>query len=164
VASGRAWRRSSWGSAGRPSGLSYEAMAYQILAEVVLTIHLAFILFVAFGAFLVVWRPKLAWVHLPFAIYGVSIAFFRWTCPLTPLEWRLRDLAGQRGHAGTFLDHYLVSVIYPNAPPAFYLGMATSLLFGTALLYAWAWKRAHRGAAAVPEIVQEPFDIQRSPH
>lgn len=88
-------------------------MPYAVLADVVLLLHAAFILFVVFGG-LLVWRwPRLAWLHLPAAAWGTLIAFFGWYCPLTPLENHWRALAGQQGYDTGFIQHYLLSFIYP---------------------------------------------------
>ena len=40
------------------------------------------------------------WFHLPVAAYGMLISFFRWICPLTPLENYFRILAGEQGYEG----------------------------------------------------------------
>jgi hypothetical protein len=61
-----------------------------------------------------VWRrPWFAWVHLPAALWGAWIELSGGICPLTPLENALRVRAGAEGYTGDFLDHYLVSLIYP---------------------------------------------------
>ena len=73
--------------------------------------HLAFIAFVAFGGLLVLKWPKLAWVHLPCAIWGAAIEIFRWTCPLTTVENALR---GASAYEGGFIARYLFGVIYPT--------------------------------------------------
>ena len=88
-------------------------MIFLGLAALVVLIHLSFILFVVFGG-LLVWRwPRLAWVHLPAVAWGAWIEFAGRVCPLTPLENDLRERAGAAGYAGDFLDHYVVSLVYP---------------------------------------------------
>jgi hypothetical protein len=37
-----------------------------------------------------------------------------WYCPLTPLENRLRLLAGEAPYAGDFIGRYLLTAIYPD--------------------------------------------------
>jgi hypothetical protein len=89
-------------------------MNYGFLADTVLVIHLAFILFVLFGAFLVLkWRWA-AWLHLPAAFWGAYVEFSGRYCPLTPLENNLRRLAGEAGYSGGFIDHYVTGWIYPD--------------------------------------------------
>lgn len=90
-------------------------MTYSILADAVLLAHLAFILFVVFGALLVRRFPRLAWLHLPAAIWGALIEFTGGVCPLTPLENHLRRLGGEAGYHGGFIEHYLMPVIYPES-------------------------------------------------
>lgn len=90
-------------------------MSHGLLADAVLLLHLAFILFVVLGGFLA-WRwPRLAWLHLPAAAWGALIEFGDWPCPLTPLENHLRALAGEAGYAGGFIEHYLLPLVYPEA-------------------------------------------------
>jgi len=89
-------------------------MIYRWLADAVLAAHLAFTLFVGLGALLVLRWPKLAWVHVPCAVWGALIMFAGWVCPLTPLENALRERGGQAGYEGGFIDHYIVSVLYPR--------------------------------------------------
>ena len=121
-------------------------MIYGILADAVLVLHLAFVLFVVFGGLLVLRRRMVAWVHLPAAIWGAVVEFAGWVCPLTPLENRLRLASGTPGYSRSFIEHYLVPVIYPA-------GLTTGLqiVLGLAVvavnvgLYAVIWRR--RGAA-----------------
>ena len=87
---------------------------YNVLADVIVVIHFLFILFVVFGGLLVIRWPKLAFVHLPAAVWGVTVEIFGWICPLTPLENRFRDLAGNMSYHGDFILRYLVPVIYPE--------------------------------------------------
>jgi hypothetical protein len=90
-------------------------MNYRTLADLTVLLHFGFVLFVVVGGLLVLRWPRLRWMHLPAAVWGVLIEFFGWICPLTPLENHLRDLRGQSGYAGGFIDHYIVSVLYPEA-------------------------------------------------
>ncbi len=88
-------------------------MIYPVLADVVLVLHLCFVLFVVLGGLLVLKRPRLAWLHVPAAVWGVLIEFAGWICPLTPLENVLRRAGGGPGYAGGFIDHYVTTLIYP---------------------------------------------------
>lgn len=88
-------------------------MAYQWAANAVLVAHGLFILFVLFGA-LAVWRWRwLLWLHLPTVGWGIYIEISGNICPLTPIENQLRQLAGQAGYEGGFIEHYLLPTIYP---------------------------------------------------
>jgi hypothetical protein len=90
-------------------------MAYRVLADTVLVIHLGFILFVVAGGFLVRWKGGIAWAHLPAVAWGALIEFMGWICPLTPLEIWARSRAGETGYAGGFIEHYLLPLVYPRA-------------------------------------------------
>lgn len=90
-------------------------MIYRLLADVVVVLHIGFVLFVILGGFLLRRWPKLIYAHVPVAIWGALIEFVGWVCPLTPLENHLRDLGGQAGYSGGFVEHYLLPVLYPHA-------------------------------------------------
>jgi uncharacterized membrane protein YhhN len=87
---------------------------WRLLADLVLLLHLAFVLFVVLGGLLVLRWPRLAWLHAPIALYGATIEFLGFTCPLTPLENRYRRLGGESGYEGGFVEHYVTSLIYPD--------------------------------------------------
>ena len=88
-------------------------MAYNLAATAIALLHLAFILFVLLGAFLVLKWPKLMWVHIPAAVWGVMIEFGGWWCPLTKWENELLRLAGKAGYDTGFVAHYIMPIIYP---------------------------------------------------
>ena len=89
-------------------------MTYRLLADAVLVFHLAFIVFVVLGAFLLRRHPRLVWLHLPAALWGAVIEFRGGVCPLTPLENALRALGGDAGYPSGFIAHYLWPLIYPS--------------------------------------------------
>lgn len=104
-------------------------MLYRTCADLIVTGHLAFVLFVALGGFLVLRWRRLAFLHLPAAAWGVLIEFRGWLCPLTALENRLRRAGGEAGYPGGFVDQYLAPVVYPPG-----LTRNTQILLGVALL------------------------------
>ena len=85
-----------------------------MLADLIVLIHFAFVLFVIFGGLVALRWPKAAYVHLPIAVYGALIELVGWICPLTPLEKRLRESAGLEGYQGGFVEHYILPVLYPS--------------------------------------------------
>ena len=89
-------------------------MPHRVLADVVVVVHAFFVVFVGAGGLLVLWRPRLAWVHVPAAIWGVLIETTGVICPLTPLEKWLREAGGDEAYEGGFIAHYLVPLIYPE--------------------------------------------------
>jgi len=104
-------------------------LIYRVLAEVVLVIHLAFVLFVVLGGLLVMRWPRLAWLHVPAAIWGVLIEYSGWICPLTPLENSLRTKGGEAGYSGGFIEHYIQPTLYPSG-----LTRSTQLVLGSVVL------------------------------
>jgi hypothetical protein len=86
----------------------------KILADAIVVIHFLFIIFVICGGLLVLRWPKMAIAHLPAAVWGAAVEIFGWLCPLTPLENRFRDLAGETAYSGDFIGRYLLPVIYPE--------------------------------------------------
>lgn len=106
------------------------------LAALVVALHLAFIIFVVAGGFLVRRRPRLAWLHVPCAAWGVFIECSGRVCPLTPLENLLRQRAGQAGYAESFIEHYLLALVYPQGlTPGLQLGAAGLVLVANAVAY-----------------------------
>jgi Protein of Unknown function (DUF2784) len=89
-------------------------MLYRLSADLVLIVHLAFVLFVMLGGLLVLRRPRLMWLHLPAVVWGALSEFLGVFCPLTPLETTLRKLGGGSGYEGDFIAHYVTAVIYPS--------------------------------------------------
>lgn len=88
-------------------------MLYGVLADLVVVLHFAFVVFALFGGLLVLRWRWLVWVHVPAAAWAVLIEFAGWYCPLTPLENYLRRLGGEAGYAGGFVEHYIMPVLYP---------------------------------------------------
>ena len=88
-------------------------MALAIAADGVVVLHFVFVLFALLGGLLVPRFRRLAWLHLPAALWAALIEFAGWTCPLTPLENLLRRGAGSQDYANGFIEHYLLPLIYP---------------------------------------------------
>jgi hypothetical protein len=102
-------------------------VGYRLLADAVVGVHCLFIVFVVTGGF-IAWRwPKVAWAHVPAALWGALIELAGWICPLTPLENSLRRAAGESGYAGGFIEHYVIPVIYPA-------GLTRGIQLGLAIL------------------------------
>lgn len=88
-------------------------MVYRIAADSVAVLHFIFILFVVFGGFLAIRWYKVAWFHIPMAVWSALIEFAGWICPLSPLENKLRLISGDSGFTGGFIGEYILSAIYP---------------------------------------------------
>ena len=88
-------------------------MTWQLLADLLVALHLAFAAFVIFGGFLA-WKWRWAvFAHLPALAWGFWVETSGQICPLTPLEIHLRQLAGEAGYQDGFLNHYVLPVLYP---------------------------------------------------
>lgn len=83
-------------------------------ADVLVLVHVAFVLFVLLGGVLLIWWRKLVWLHLPCVIWGMVVEFSGWICPLTPYENRLRAQAGLEMYDGDFVMRYIMPVLYPE--------------------------------------------------
>jgi hypothetical protein len=86
-----------------------------LLADLVVVIHFGFVLFVILGGLLVLRWPWIALFHVPAALWGAWIEFAGWICPLTPLEQSLWLKAGEQGYSGSFIEHYVLPLLYPSA-------------------------------------------------
>lgn len=122
------------------------AMLYAFAAILVLLAHLAFVVFVVFGAFLVLRRPALAWLHLPAAGWGVFIELSGGACPLTALENLLRLRAGFGGYGESFIEHYILWLLYPGAlTRGTQFALAGVVAVINLVLYALLWRRRRVG-------------------
>ncbi|MGE5819579.1 MAG: DUF2784 domain-containing protein [Deltaproteobacteria bacterium] len=88
---------------------------YQLLADLVVGVHFAFVLFVVLGGLLAVKWRRIIWLHVSAAFWGAVVEFSGWICPLTPLEIWLRQRAGEAGYRSDFVAHYLLPILYPEA-------------------------------------------------
>lgn len=120
-------------------------MIFRITADLTLLIHLAFIVFVVAGGLLVIRYRRLAWLHLPAAAWGAWVEIAGRICPLTYLENKLRLLAGQEGYGESFIEHYLIPVIYPGGlTRSVQLSLAAVVVFVNLLLYGYLLLRARK--------------------
>ena len=113
-------------------------MPYRLLADLVVLLHAAFVLFVIFGGFAVLRWPRLAWIHIPTAAWGALIEMAGWICPLTPLENNLRQMGGQPGYGAGFIEHYIVPIIYPpGLTRGIQISLGIAVLVLNAAIYGW---------------------------
>ena len=118
-------------------------MTSRLLADLLVVVHLLFIAFAVFGgAFALRW-PKAAWGHLPALTWAVWIERTGGICPLTPLENRLRAAGGEAGYVGSFIDHYLMPIIYPaDLTRDLQWALAAALVAINAVIYDAVLRRA----------------------
>ena len=119
-------------------------MSDRVLADALVALHALFVVFAVAGGALVVWRPRIALVHLPTALWAAWVELSSSLCPLTPLENHWRRAAGDAGYEGGFVEHYVVPVLYPDGlTPRIQLGIGIGVIAINALFYVLAWRR-HR--------------------
>jgi hypothetical protein len=121
-------------------------MAYRALADAVLVLHFTFIAFVALGGLLVLRWPAIAWLHVPAVAWGAYVIIAGEICPLTPLEVALRIRGGEPGYEHSFIEQYLLPLVYPDAVqgPAgrgLQVALGVAVVVINAAAYALAWRR-----------------------
>jgi len=122
-------------------------LSYQLLADMVLLVHFAIVLFVVLGLPVVLlgnrfgwsWVNSLWWRLAHLAAIGVVIvqAWLGQHCALTEIESTLRERAGQTGYERSFIEYWVQTVLFYEAP--LWVFAITYTSFG--LLVAWAWWR-----------------------
>lgn len=117
-------------------------MTYRILAEIVLVLHVCFVLFVVFGGLFVLRRRAVMWLHLPAVAWGILIEFFWWACPLTTIENYFRQLGGEAGYPDGFLDYYISAVLYAPLSPTARLTLGGLLVAFNLLVYWFVWRQS----------------------
>lgn len=122
-------------------------MAYRLLADFVLTVHFAVVVFVIGGLVAIVagnvygWSFVNAWwfrlAHLAAIAVVVAQAWLGVVCPLTTLESWLRTQAGEAAYETSFIEHWLTRLLFYDAPA--WVFTAAYTLFGLAVIAAWRW-------------------------
>jgi hypothetical protein len=112
----------------------------RLLADAVLVLHALFIVFAVFGGLLTYrkgqWKKPRLTIHLTSAAWASAVVIMGWTCPLTPLEQQLRSATGQQGLNTSFIEHYLLAVIYPDGLTRFVqIALGVGVVLFNALVY-----------------------------
>jgi len=111
-------------------------MFYQIAADIVVLLHLLWIVFLIFGAFI---GRRYRWVkrvHIPGIIFAVTIQYFGWYCPLTHLEiWLRRMNDTMPDYAGSFIMYYVNKIVYIELPADVIMKLTIVLVIVSALVY-----------------------------
>jgi hypothetical protein len=127
-------------------------MPYLLAADAVLLLHVLFVVFVVTGLVLILAGKLLSWawvrnwwfrvIHL--AAIGVVVlqSWLGVICPLTKLEMYLRGKAGDAMYAGSFVAHWLESILYYRAPTWVFAACYTA--FAAIVVLSWVWVRPHR--------------------
>ena len=114
-------------------------------ADLLVLLHLAFILFVVFGGLLVMRWWRLVFLHLPAVAWGALLEFNGWLCPLTPWEQQLRHAAGEDVYSGGFIAHYVLPIVYPpGLTQNVRIALGTGVVLINLVIYGWLlWRRRH---------------------
>lgn len=135
-------------------------MCYRVLAEVIMAVHFAFLVYVALGGFLAWLWPRAIWSHLAAALWGFATILFGLTCPLTYVEDWARERAGQEGLPPSgFIDHYIEGVIYPQR----YAGLIQAMVV-VAVAVSWLGAYARRRALRRVPRPRQVMQHERSSH
>ena len=116
----------------------------EILAELVLLLHLLWILWVILGWIVTRNRPLLRWFHIGSLVWGILTEVGPWPCPLTIAEQWLERRASSPSYQGSFLIHYLEMVIYPAVSPELVAWASSSVCVLILGIYAKRfWQEMH---------------------
>ncbi|GAA0846442.1 DUF2784 domain-containing protein [Marinobacter szutsaonensis] len=125
---------------------------YLVLADSLLVLHVLLVAFVIFGLVAVFLGRLLHWrwvrnfwfrvTHL--VVIGIVVlqAWLGVLCPLTVWEMELRERAGAAGYEGSFIQHWLQSLLYYSAPEWVFVLAYT--VFGGVVLASWFLVRPGR--------------------
>jgi Protein of Unknown function (DUF2784) len=116
-----------------------------LLADVILIIHVLFVVFVISGlvAIYVGHVNQWHWVrnrrfrigHLLAIVIVVIQSWIGVICPLTTWEMALRESAGGDAYSGSFIQHWLQNLLYYSAPEWVFIILYTG--FGSLVLASW---------------------------
>ena len=123
-------------------------MIYRFLADLVVLVHFGFIAFVLLGGLLAFRRQWVAWLHIPAVGWGGFIELTGRLCPLTPLENQLRRAGGLTEYSQSFIEQYVIPVVYPaGLTPEFQTLMGFLLIGMNISIYAFlGWRRWRRAS------------------
>ena len=119
---------------------------FEIFATLALLLHFSFILFVIFGALLILKFKKIIYLHIPAVAWGAYIELSHSICPLTHLENFFLKKAGKDQYSVDFIENYIFKIIYPpalNYEIQTYLGVI--LIFVNLLIYYYIVKKIRTG-------------------
>lgn len=124
-------------------------LLYLLAADALLVMHVLFVLFVVLGLVLIIAGKLLrwSWVRNPYlriahlAAIGIVVlqSWIGMICPLTTLEMVLREKAGDAVYTGSFIAHWLDSLLYYRAPMWVFALCYT--LFAAIVAASWFWVR-----------------------
>lgn len=119
---------------------------YAFLADAVVVLHLAFVVFACLGGVLVFRFPWIKWLHIPAFLWAGYIEITGGICPLTPLENRLRFLSMEPMYANSFIERYVWNLLYPaELSHGLQITLGVGLIVINLAVYAVVLTRVGRG-------------------
>jgi hypothetical protein len=125
---------------------------FLLAADVILLLHVLFVAFVVIGLSLILVGKVRAWswirnpwfrlIHLAAISVVMVQSWFGLICPLTTIEMALRSRAGDTVYSGSFISHWLESILYYQVPP--WIFVVCYMAFGAAVIASWFWIRPRR--------------------
>lgn len=119
--------------------------AYLLAADALLIAHTLFVAFVVFGLVAIYLGFWLSWswvrnlwfrvLHLCAIGFVVMQSWLGAICPLTIWEMQLRGKAGQSTYDGSFIQYWLQSILYYEAPEWVFIVLYT--VFGILVFASW---------------------------
>lgn len=119
-----------------------------LLAVFVLTLHLAWLALVVFGAFWTRGRPLWTALHILALLWGIVVELGPWPCPLTLAENYFIVWIGHAAYQGGFLLHYLDGIVYPNLPGWIVADTGVAVCALNLGIYGWRWRKSRTRHAA----------------
>ncbi len=123
-----------------------------LTADAILLLHVLFVAFVVIGMVLIfigkvrVWswvrNPWFRLTHLAAITVVVAQSWLGLICPLTTIEMALRSRAGDAVYSGSFISHWLETILYYQLPP--WVFVVCYMAFGTVVIASWFWIRPRR--------------------
>lgn len=120
-----------------------------LIADAILLVHVLFVGFVIIGLLLILLGKPLSWswvrnpwfrlLHLAGIAVVVLQAWAGIICPLTTWEMAFRAKAGDAVYSGTFISHWLETILYYRAPA--WVFIVCYSIFGLGVVASWFWVR-----------------------
>lgn len=128
-------------------------MYYAMLADMAMFVHVSFVCFVLLGGLLLLRWPRMVWLHLPAALWGVTVELTGKICPLTYLENHWRRMAGGTGYQTSFVEQYLEPLLYPaGLTPGNQQMLGLFVLLLNLVIYALIWRRYRMKTVRGPKV------------
>jgi len=115
---------------------------YRLLADFIVLIHFAFVVFAVFGGVLAAKWRRVTPLHIAAVVWAALIEFNGWICPLTPLENWFREKSAGAVYHSDFITHYILPILYPEGlTRAAQIALGILVILFNLAIYGWAFRR-----------------------